>query len=96
MKPGKRIVLAAWIVVNAAMLAFVIVSPQTTEIKCKDEPAAEPGGQGPVIYDCFTVPKPIVERRYVLGGAVLGNGIVFAAWVLTRSKNVPPDKDPSS
>ena len=68
---GGRILLGIWFVTNAVILAFLGLD--LTREGCTTRALI-----------CLERPEPLVERGYVLAGAILANGAAVAGWVTTR------------
>lgn len=92
MSRGRRVLLAVWIVANAAVLSLLILNPHSRREVCTEHPAFEfSGEQIPAGETCEEGNFPLLNRRYVLAGTVLGNGVFLALWVTTRSRDIPPE-----
>jgi len=78
MTRGRRIALAVWIIANAVVLALLVLEPVPLLARTANCSYADLRRD-----DC---PGPYVERRELLAGAILGNGIALAAWVTTRTR----------
>jgi hypothetical protein len=82
MSSGRRIALAVWIILNAAVLALLVLSPAPLLERgaCKYSELRDRTFLG-LSGECS---GPYIEPRELLAGAILGNGLVLAAWVATR------------
>ena len=90
--------LAAWIVANTAVFAFLVVHPQVTRSVCDGHWVDAPvhwlrsvTSDEEFVSDlCGVQTHPLAERGEVLVGAVIGNGLVLTVWSLARPSTDRP------
>ncbi len=84
MERGRRILLALWIVSNAAVLAFLVLNPQLTRHGCSRFERSN----GTSVDLCADRTLPLAERKYVAAGAILANGVALAMWVTLKPSSL--------
>lgn len=90
---GRTVLLALWVAANVAVLGFLVADPQMTRYM---EGCSAAGmwvdwfGEGDGLRTlCGVETSSLVDREDVLTGALAGNGIVAAAWLLARPRRRP-------
>lgn len=85
---GLSYLLGLWIVANAVVLSFLILNPMHQVHECNTIELSR--GR---FRSCGDYPRPVINRKYLIAGAVLGNGVALGAWVALRGRQKPQPPD---
>lgn len=86
MSRRSRVLLGIWVVLNAGVIATLVLDPQVVKMVECAQPTTTFGNSFDNLFPCPSPARPrdFVESKHLLAGAILGNGIILAVWIARK------------